>query len=187
MHSIYLPGPNVRAHLHYICPYDQNHGRVTLWNVGGLGEKGGARVPTVDFTILVVNTRVTCREEARRFVTELCVLRTFGGVYFSLIFICAQSVPEFLWDRLRASIQFPVLPKRAQYARFSALSSKPTVGLPSAAFGLGDRAGFSHFSSCLHTNLHSNRDRKKSPPPGVGVAGWGRGALPCTLLALSGV
>eukprot|EP01043_Picozoa_sp_COSAG02_P000642 COSAG02_NODE_12_length_58022_cov_242.077379_25_plen_143_part_00 len=53
------------------------------------------------------------------FVTELCVLRTFGGVDFSLIFICAQSVPEFLWDRLRASIQFHVMPKRAQYARFS--------------------------------------------------------------------
>ena len=53
------------------------------------------------------------------FVTELCVLRTFGGVDFSLIFICAQYVPEFLWDRLRASIQFPVMPKRAQYARFS--------------------------------------------------------------------
>eukprot|EP01043_Picozoa_sp_COSAG02_P020959 COSAG02_NODE_1051_length_14956_cov_3.414216_6_plen_104_part_00 len=53
------------------------------------------------------------------FVTELCVLRTFGGVDFSLISICAQSVPEFLWDRLPASIQFPVMPKRAQYARFS--------------------------------------------------------------------
>eukprot|EP01043_Picozoa_sp_COSAG02_P023051 COSAG02_NODE_1219_length_13812_cov_108.713629_4_plen_161_part_00 len=53
----------------------------------------------------------------RVFVTELCVLRRFGGVDFSLIFICAQSVPEFLWDRLRASIQFPVIPKRAQYAR----------------------------------------------------------------------
>eukprot|EP01043_Picozoa_sp_COSAG02_P015142 COSAG02_NODE_638_length_19141_cov_20.963449_6_plen_220_part_00 len=52
-------------------------------------------------------------------LTELCVLRTFGGVDFSLIFICAQYVPEFLWDRLRASIQFPVMPKRAQYARFS--------------------------------------------------------------------
>eukprot|EP01043_Picozoa_sp_COSAG02_P094383 COSAG02_NODE_30825_length_544_cov_3.211236_1_plen_128_part_10 len=37
----------------------------------------------------------------RDVVTELCVLRTFGGVDFSLIFICAQSVPEFLWDRLR--------------------------------------------------------------------------------------
>eukprot|EP01043_Picozoa_sp_COSAG02_P084856 COSAG02_NODE_22615_length_746_cov_1.508501_1_plen_67_part_10 len=34
-------------------------------------------------------------------------------------FYLAQSVPEFLWDRLRASIQFPVMPKRAQYARFS--------------------------------------------------------------------
>eukprot|EP01043_Picozoa_sp_COSAG02_P016153 COSAG02_NODE_705_length_18261_cov_45.441716_10_plen_84_part_00 len=54
-----------------------------------------------------------------KLVTELCVLRTFGGVDFSLIFICAQSVSEFLWDRLRASIQFPVMPKRAQYARFS--------------------------------------------------------------------
>eukprot|EP01043_Picozoa_sp_COSAG02_P048127 COSAG02_NODE_4694_length_5086_cov_7.269045_4_plen_74_part_00 len=53
------------------------------------------------------------------FITELCVLRTFGGVDFSLIFISAQYVPEFLWDRLRASIQFPVMPKRAQYARFS--------------------------------------------------------------------
>eukprot|EP01043_Picozoa_sp_COSAG02_P020211 COSAG02_NODE_992_length_15399_cov_164.326797_1_plen_105_part_00 len=51
--------------------------------------------------------------------TELCVLRTFGGVDFSLIFICVQSVSEFLWDRLRASSQFPVMPKRAQYARFS--------------------------------------------------------------------
>ena len=50
---------------------------------------------------------------------ELCVLRTFGGVDFSLVFICAQSVPEFLWDRLRASIEFHVMPKRAQYARFS--------------------------------------------------------------------
>eukprot|EP01043_Picozoa_sp_COSAG02_P109730 COSAG02_NODE_45827_length_353_cov_6.322835_1_plen_77_part_10 len=50
-------------------------------------------------------------------ITELCVLRAFGGADFSLIFICAQSVPEFLWDRLRASIQFPVMPKRAQYAR----------------------------------------------------------------------
>ena len=52
------------------------------------------------------------------FVTELCVFRTFGGVDFSLIFICAQYVPEFLLDRLRASIQFPVMPERAQYARF---------------------------------------------------------------------
>eukprot|EP01043_Picozoa_sp_COSAG02_P008786 COSAG02_NODE_287_length_25647_cov_245.259316_11_plen_49_part_00 len=46
-------------------------------------------------------------------VTELCVLRTFRGVDFSLVFLCVQSVPEFLWDRLRASIQFPVMPKRA--------------------------------------------------------------------------
>eukprot|EP01043_Picozoa_sp_COSAG02_P038172 COSAG02_NODE_2924_length_7735_cov_4.298324_8_plen_118_part_00 len=52
-------------------------------------------------------------------VAELCVLRTFGGVDFSLISICAQYVSEFLWDILRASIQFPVMPKRAQYARFS--------------------------------------------------------------------
>ena len=51
-------------------------------------------------------------------ITELCVLRTFGGVDFSLVFICAQYVPEFLWDRLHESIQFPVMPKRAQYARF---------------------------------------------------------------------
>ena len=29
------------------------------------------------------------------FVAELCVLRTFGGVDFSLIFICAQSVLNF--------------------------------------------------------------------------------------------
>eukprot|EP01043_Picozoa_sp_COSAG02_P053896 COSAG02_NODE_6020_length_3870_cov_25.718377_3_plen_235_part_00 len=69
---------------------------------------------------------LTQREEGFRYgstistlVTELCVLRTFGGVDFSLIFICAQSVPEFLWDRLRASIQFQLVPKRAQYARFS--------------------------------------------------------------------
>ena len=62
-------------------------------------------------------------------VTELCVLRTFGGVDFSLIFICAQYVPEFLWDRLRASIQFPVMPKRAQYARFSGEQGTAQVDL----------------------------------------------------------
>eukprot|EP01043_Picozoa_sp_COSAG02_P011866 COSAG02_NODE_444_length_22204_cov_21.041167_6_plen_235_part_00 len=49
---------------------------------------------------------------------------------FSLVFICAQSVSEFLWDRLRASIQFPVMPKRAQYARFSG-EAVYTVDLPS--------------------------------------------------------
>eukprot|EP01043_Picozoa_sp_COSAG02_P010114 COSAG02_NODE_350_length_24063_cov_47.131447_12_plen_226_part_00 len=64
------------------------------------------------------------------FLTELCVLRTFGGVDFSLIFICAQSVPEFLWDRLRASIQFTVIPKRAQYGRFSGEHRIPTLNVP---------------------------------------------------------
>eukprot|EP01043_Picozoa_sp_COSAG02_P028746 COSAG02_NODE_1757_length_11046_cov_9.787613_6_plen_81_part_00 len=34
------------------------------------------------------------------------------------MFICAQSVSEFLWDRLRASIEFTDIPERAQYARF---------------------------------------------------------------------
>eukprot|EP01043_Picozoa_sp_COSAG02_P000569 COSAG02_NODE_10_length_59045_cov_19.973365_18_plen_219_part_00 len=53
------------------------------------------------------------------FIAELCVLRTFGGVDFSLVFICAQPVSEFVWNRLHASIEFPVMPKRAQYARFS--------------------------------------------------------------------
>eukprot|EP01043_Picozoa_sp_COSAG02_P061615 COSAG02_NODE_8315_length_2619_cov_67.017063_1_plen_164_part_00 len=53
------------------------------------------------------------------FSTELCVLRTFGSIDFSLVFIWWQSVSEFLWDRLPASIQFPVMPKRAQDARFS--------------------------------------------------------------------
>eukprot|EP01043_Picozoa_sp_COSAG02_P043709 COSAG02_NODE_3833_length_6173_cov_11.264076_4_plen_185_part_00 len=65
------------------------------------------------------------------FVSELCVLRTFGSADFSLVFICAQSVPEFLWDRLRASIQFPVMPESAQYARFRgecAVAAKSTVG-----------------------------------------------------------
>ena len=75
------------------------------------------------------------------FVAELCVLRTFGGVDFSLIFICAQSVPEFLWDRLRASIQFPVMPKRAQYARFS-----------------GEDCLCTHFSYLLRKILMYNRD-----------------------------
>eukprot|EP01043_Picozoa_sp_COSAG02_P005050 COSAG02_NODE_135_length_34565_cov_80.368856_4_plen_150_part_00 len=42
------------------------------------------------------------------FVAELCGLRTFGGVNFLLVFICAQSVSEFLWDIFRASIQFTV-------------------------------------------------------------------------------
>eukprot|EP01043_Picozoa_sp_COSAG02_P101312 COSAG02_NODE_37365_length_442_cov_46.119534_1_plen_86_part_01 len=53
--------------------------------------------------------------------TELCVLCTFGSVDFSLVFICVQSVSEFLWDRLRASIQFPSMPKRAQ-------SGRPAIG-----------------------------------------------------------
>ena len=52
------------------------------------------------------------------FGSELCVLRTFGSVDFSLVFICVQSVSEFLWDGLHASIEFPVMPKHAQYARF---------------------------------------------------------------------
>ena len=42
-----------------------------------------------------------------------------GVSTFHWFFICRQSVSEFLWDRLPASIQFPVMPKRAQYARFS--------------------------------------------------------------------
>eukprot|EP01043_Picozoa_sp_COSAG02_P052953 COSAG02_NODE_5785_length_4036_cov_3.068834_2_plen_115_part_00 len=63
------------------------------------------------------------------FVAELCVLRTFGGVNFSLVFICAQSASEFLWDGLHASIEFPVVPKHAQYARFGGecvASQEPT-------------------------------------------------------------
>ena len=50
------------------------------------------------------------------FIAELCVLRTSGGVNFSLVFICVQSVSEFLWDGLHASTEFPVMPKHAQYA-----------------------------------------------------------------------
>eukprot|EP01043_Picozoa_sp_COSAG02_P029312 COSAG02_NODE_1818_length_10774_cov_4.788009_5_plen_174_part_00 len=46
-------------------------------------------------------------------IAQLWGCRLFTG------FICAPSVPEFLWDRLRASIRFPVMPKGAQYARFS--------------------------------------------------------------------
>eukprot|EP01043_Picozoa_sp_COSAG02_P017272 COSAG02_NODE_779_length_17271_cov_30.596261_7_plen_80_part_00 len=37
---------------------------------------------------------------------------------FYWFFICVQSVSEFLWDGLHASIEFPVMPKHAQYARF---------------------------------------------------------------------
>eukprot|EP01043_Picozoa_sp_COSAG02_P051498 COSAG02_NODE_5427_length_4339_cov_2.935377_1_plen_99_part_10 len=65
--------------------------------------------------------------QQRGLITELCVLRTFGGVDFSLVFICAQSVSEFFWDRLRASIQFPVMPKRSQYARFSGEDCHPVL------------------------------------------------------------
>eukprot|EP01043_Picozoa_sp_COSAG02_P039995 COSAG02_NODE_3202_length_7181_cov_25.177210_2_plen_101_part_00 len=64
-------------------------------------------------------TKVVSTVQLYVFVAELCVLRTFGGLDFLLFFICAQSVSEFLWDRLRASIQFHVMPKRTQYARFS--------------------------------------------------------------------
>ena len=52
------------------------------------------------------------------FAPEPCVLHTFGSVDFPLGFICGQSVSEFLRDGLPASIQFPVMPKHAQYARF---------------------------------------------------------------------
>ena len=51
-------------------------------------------------------------------LAELCVLRTFGSPQIPLVFICPQSVPAFPWDRLGASIEFPVIPKRAQYAQF---------------------------------------------------------------------
>eukprot|EP01043_Picozoa_sp_COSAG02_P022216 COSAG02_NODE_1149_length_14210_cov_40.850542_3_plen_296_part_00 len=61
------------------------------------------------------------------FVTELCVLRTFGSVNFSLVFICGQSVSEFLWERLPASIQFQLITKRAQYARFSGERVRPYI------------------------------------------------------------
>eukprot|EP01043_Picozoa_sp_COSAG02_P070545 COSAG02_NODE_12534_length_1529_cov_14.772113_1_plen_136_part_10 len=44
------------------------------------------------------------------FVTELCVLRTFGGVDFSLIFICAQSVPEFFGTYCAQVFNFPSCP-----------------------------------------------------------------------------
>ncbi len=63
-------------------------------------------------------------------VTEPCVLdlvlHTFGSIEFSLVFVCGQSVSEFLWDILPASIQFPVMPKRAQYARFGQENGKLT-------------------------------------------------------------
>eukprot|EP01043_Picozoa_sp_COSAG02_P050760 COSAG02_NODE_5257_length_4492_cov_6.276121_5_plen_70_part_00 len=68
-------------------------------------------VPILNATSAVFTQRVG---GLRMFVAELCVLRTFGCVDFSLTFTCAQSVPEFLWDRLRASIQFTLMPKRAQ-------------------------------------------------------------------------
>eukprot|EP01043_Picozoa_sp_COSAG02_P017749 COSAG02_NODE_812_length_16908_cov_238.494319_5_plen_122_part_00 len=55
---------------------------------------------------------------------------------FHWFFICVQSVSEFLWDGLRASIEFPFMPKHAQYARFG--GDYPTAAgagasLPAAA------------------------------------------------------
>eukprot|EP01043_Picozoa_sp_COSAG02_P093615 COSAG02_NODE_30119_length_556_cov_17.564551_1_plen_156_part_00 len=47
------------------------------------------------------------------------IAHVWGCRLFADFHLRAQYVPEFLWDRLRASIQFPVMPKRAQYARFS--------------------------------------------------------------------
>ena len=74
---------------------------------------------------------------SRLIVTEPCVLlHTFGSIEVSLVFVCGQSVSEFLWDRLRASIKFPVMPKRAQYARFSEEAGKlhwcPSAGILAA-------------------------------------------------------
>eukprot|EP01043_Picozoa_sp_COSAG02_P037863 COSAG02_NODE_2874_length_7845_cov_4.528660_4_plen_109_part_00 len=53
------------------------------------------------------------------FVAELCVLRTFGVSTFHLFLSARNMSLNFIWDRLPASIQFPVMTKRAQYARFS--------------------------------------------------------------------
>eukprot|EP01043_Picozoa_sp_COSAG02_P077425 COSAG02_NODE_16940_length_1041_cov_2.886412_1_plen_77_part_01 len=69
-----------------------------------------SRIPQAHPTVVLIPNR-TFNAGVPELVTELCVLRTFGGVDFSLIFTCAQSVPEFLWDGLRASIEFPVMPK----------------------------------------------------------------------------
>ena len=96
-------------------------------------------------------------------VAELCALRTFEGVDFSLIFICAQSVPEFLWDRLRASIQFPLMPKRAQYARFSGEATTAVRSWP------GDRgiraAGLRRYEATTQSG---------GPKPQPAPAGGGR-------------
>ena len=65
---------------------------------------------------------VTGGASACNLLAELCVLRTFGSPQIPLVFICPQSVPAFPWDRLGASIEFPVIPKRAQYAQFGCYS-----------------------------------------------------------------
>ena len=44
------------------------------------------------------------------FVTELCVLRTFEGVNFSLIFICAKYVPDFFGTDCAQVFNFPSCP-----------------------------------------------------------------------------
>ena len=48
------------------------------------------------------------------FVSELCELRTFGSPQMSLVSSAPKSVPAFLGTDLGASIEFPVILKRAQ-------------------------------------------------------------------------
>ena len=93
------------------------------------------------------------------FVTELCA--SFGGVDFSLGFICVQSVSEFLWDRLRASIQFPVMPKRAQYARFSGEHSRALIY--NSCTRTVQPVGFQHSSRLVLVVFGPARARR--PPP----------------------
>ncbi len=48
----------------------------------------------------------------------------FGRVRYSLLCsICPRKVPEVLRDRLRASIEIPVIPKRAQSAAAAAVAA----------------------------------------------------------------
>ena len=84
----------------------------------------GFQVPTLILLIPQSRSGLQCPNRAYRYMymymyymvhVSTHVLRTFGSVEFSLVFICGQSVSEFLSDGLPASFQFPVMPKHAQY------------------------------------------------------------------------
>ena len=57
-------------------------------------------------------------EGCARYLLNCADCARLGVPKFHWFSSAPKSVPAFPWDRLGASIEFPVIPKRAQYAQF---------------------------------------------------------------------